>query len=116
MSQVISITDAAKAHIKRTLAAMSKPMLFFGLRGGGCAGFEYYWEPTDELEYSRMGDEDRDEVIDLGEGQSLILDCTSLVYVLGSEIDYETSFAGSQLVVRNPLAKSSCGCGTSISL
>ena len=42
------------------------------------------------------------------------MDSTGLMYLLGSTIDYKTDFVNSQLVVENPMAKSSCGCGTSV--
>lgn len=113
---VVNITEAARTHIQRVLIDMDKPYLVFGLKGGGCAGFEYFWEPADEEMYAKNGTPDRDEFIELGEDKKLIVDCTGLVYLLGSTIDYKTDFVSSQLVVTNPMAKSSCGCGTSIAV
>jgi len=113
---VVTLTEAARTHIRRVLINMDKPYLVFGLKGGGCAGFEYFWEPADEELYARNGDPARDEFIELGEDKKLVVDHTGLVYLLGSEIDYKTDFVSSQLVVNNPMAKSSCGCGTSISV
>jgi iron-sulfur cluster assembly protein len=116
MNEAVTLTEAARTHIRRVLTDMDKPYLVFGLKGGGCAGFEYFWEPADEAMYARNGDPARDEFIDLGEGKQLVVDHTGLVYLLGSTIDYKTDFVSSQLVVNNPMAKSSCGCGTSIAV
>ena len=112
--QAVTITEAARTHIRRVLIDMDKPYLVFGLKGGGCAGFEYFWEPADDELYAKNGTPERDEIIELAEGKKLIVDCTSLVYTLGSVIDYKSDFVSSSLVVENPSAKSSCGCGTSV--
>lgn len=110
----ITLTESARIHILRTLVSMDKKYLIFGLKGGGCAGFEYFWIPADEEDYAKNGDPSRDEFITLGEGKQLVVDHSGLVYLLGSEIDFKSDFISSQLVVNSPLATSSCGCGTSI--
>lgn len=111
---VITITESAKNHILNVLKSMDKPYLVFGLKGGGCAGFEYFWEPASQELYDKNGTPDRDEFIDLGEGKKLVVDCTSIVYLFGSQIDYKQDFVSSSLVVENPNATSGCGCGTSV--
>jgi iron-sulfur cluster assembly accessory protein len=113
---MITITESAQKHIVETLKKIDKPYLVFGLKGGGCAGFEYFWEPADEELYSEKGSPDIDEKINLGDGKTFILDGFSQMYILGSVIDYKNDFLSSQLVVENPMAKSSCGCGTSIAI
>jgi iron-sulfur cluster assembly accessory protein len=114
--QAVTITEAARTHIRRTLINIDKPYLVFGLRGGGCAGFEYFWEPADDELYAQNGSPGIDEMIHVGEGKCLIVDGSGLMYLLGSEIDYVSDFVSSQLVVRNPVSQSSCGCGKSISV
>ena len=116
MKAAITLTEAARTHIRRVLIDMDKPYLVFGLKGGGCAGFEYFWEPADETLYAQNGNPQLDEFIELGEDKQLVVDHNGLIYLLGSEIDYKTDFVSSQLVVNNPMAKSSCGCGTSIAV
>jgi iron-sulfur cluster assembly accessory protein len=111
---VVNITESAKKHIVNVLSSMDKPYLVFGIKGGGCAGFEYFWEPADQALYEKNGTPDKDEFIDIGEGKQLVVDCTSLVYTLGSTIDYKQDFVSSQLVVDNPNATGGCGCGTSV--
>ena len=113
---IINVTDSAKTHITTVLKNMDKPYLVLGLKGGGCAGFEYFWEPSDEDLYAKNGTPDRDEFIELNEDKKLIIDCTSLIYLFGCTIDYKSDFVSSSLVVENPNAKSSCGCGTSIAV
>jgi iron-sulfur cluster assembly protein len=114
--QAVTITEAARIHIRRVLIDMDKPYLVFGLKGGGCAGFEYFWEPADDELYAKNGSPEIDEMIHLGEDKCLIVDGSGLMYLLGSEIDYKSDFVSSQLVVRNPVSQSSCGCGKSISV
>ena len=113
---IINVTDSAKTHIVNVLKNMDKPYLVFGLKGGGCAGFEYFWEPADQEIYEKKGTPGRDEMIDLDCDKKLIIDCTSLVYLFGCTIDYKSDFISSSLFVENPNAKSSCGCGTSIAV
>lgn len=114
MKSVINITEAAEKHIVTVLNTVGKPYLIWGLKGGGCAGFEYFWEPADDELYAKNGTPNRDEVIELSDGKKLIVDCTSLVYTLGSTIDYKSDLMSSQLVVENPNSKGGCGCGTSV--
>lgn len=111
---IVDITDTAKEYIKGLLTDNKKPYLFLGIKGGGCAGFEYYWELMSPEDMKSLGTEDLDERIVLGDGHRLIIDHMSLVHLNGSVIDYKTSIDGSRLVIENPLAKSSCGCGTSV--
>ena len=114
MAEVVTLTESAKTHIRRVLIDIDKPYLVFGIQGGGCAGFEYFWQPADEELYAKNGSPSRDEFIELGEDKKLVVDGTSMVYLIGSTIDYKQDFVSSQLVVDNPAAKSSCGCGTSV--
>jgi iron-sulfur cluster assembly accessory protein len=116
MNQIVNLTESARVHIRNVLINMNKPYLVFGLKGGGCAGFEYFWEPSDQEMYDQLGSPELDEFLDLGEDKTLVLDHHSLVYVAGCTIDYKTDFISSQLSVTNPNAKNSCGCGTSVSV
>ncbi len=111
----ISITDSAKEYIKNVLNTHSKDYLFLSMKGGGCAGFEYTWETLNEEEYTKRGTPNRDEILVLDNGRKLAVDCTSIVYLFGSTIDYKIKLSGSMLVVDNPNTKGGCGCGTSVS-
>ena len=70
--------------------------------------FSYYWKVDDQ--YDPEG-----ELIQLDDNAYLAIDNASIMYVLGSKIDYVSDVMGSTIQVDNPLAQSSCGCGESIS-
>jgi iron-sulfur cluster assembly accessory protein len=72
--------------------------------------------PATEEEYNIKGSPEEDEFFDLGNNKKLVLDSVSQMYLIGSTIDYKSDFISSQLTVINPMAKSSCGCGTSIAV
>jgi len=76
------------------------------LKGGGCSGYKYDWGVTDNPPA-------RSEIIEAGEGH-LVIDKKSLLFLMGTEIDYEETIVGSQFVLNNPKVKSSCGCGVSV--
>lgn len=109
--QSVTITDKAKNHLINVLNESEEEFILFGLQGGGCAGFEYFWKLG-----SKEKIKDTDEIIILDGNKKLIVDTHSIMYLLGSKIDYKTSIEGSMLIVDNPQAQSSCGCGVSVSL
>ena len=111
--EILTITENAKKHLINILDSQEKPIVVFGLKGGGCAGFEYFWEPVDTATYDEKKSEN-DKKFELDESHTLVLDGYSEMMVMGSTIDYKTEFVGSMLVVENPNAQSACGCGTSV--
>jgi iron-sulfur cluster insertion protein len=76
----------------------------FAVGGGGCSGFEYEFSTTDKIE---------EDDIQFCDNPLSVIDNVSLKYLYGSTIDLSTSGLSKQLVVDNPGAKASCGCGTS---
>ena len=78
------------------------------IQGGGCSGFQYGFE----------FDENRaeDDLAIVTEGVTLLVDPLSLQYLMGAEVDYSESLTGAQFVIRNPNAKTTCGCGSSFSV
>ncbi|GIS96858.1 MAG: iron-sulfur cluster insertion protein ErpA [Gammaproteobacteria bacterium] len=78
------------------------------ITGGGCSGFSYGFT-FDE------GAADDDAVIER-DGVTMLIDAMSYQYLAGSEIDYKEDLQGSQFVVNNPNASSTCGCGNSFSV
>jgi iron-sulfur cluster insertion protein len=78
------------------------------IQGGGCSGFQYGFE----------FDENRaeDDVAIERDGVRLLIDPLSLQYLLGAEVDYTESLHGAQFVIRNPNAKTTCGCGSSFTV
>ncbi|HZX81637.1 MAG TPA: iron-sulfur cluster insertion protein ErpA [Lysobacter sp.] len=77
------------------------------IQGGGCSGFQYGFE-FDE------GKAEDDLAVET-DGVTLLVDPLSLQYLMGAEVDYTESLHGAQFVIRNPNAKTTCGCGSSFS-
>jgi len=76
--------------------------------GGGCSGFQYGFT------FDEVANED-DTVLDKN-GVTLLIDPMSFQYLVGAEIDYSEGLEGSQFVIKNPNASSTCGCGSSFSV
>jgi iron-sulfur cluster insertion protein len=76
--------------------------------GGGCSGFQYGFTFEEEV-----NDDDTQVQKD---SVTLLIDPMSLQYLMGAEIDYQDSLQGSQFVIRNPQATTTCGCGSSFSV
>jgi iron-sulfur cluster assembly accessory protein len=83
-------------------------MLRVAVEGGGCSGFQYQFDLVEEAQPDDLRIE-RD-------GAAALVDEMSLVLLKGSEIDFVDELAGAEFRVRNPNAKSSCGCGVSFSI
>lgn len=77
------------------------------VNGGGCSGFQYEFKIDDS-----RAPEDRAFEAD---GATVLVDDISLTYMAGSTLDFEDNLMGQAFRINNPLAKSSCGCGTSFS-
>lgn len=105
----ITVTQEAQDYFSKLVEQNNGKGVWLGLRGGGCAGFEYEWQIISADQKT-----DDAETVDF-ENWHLYVDKMSMVYLLGSTIDYLTDITGSRVVVNNPLATSSCGCGTSVS-
>ena len=106
---MIDITDSAKEYLRDIVKDNKRDYVAFGVKGGGCSGFSYIWDFSD-------GPNKEDELIDLGEGSSLIVDGMSIMYTIGSKIDYVKELGGTYLKVENPMAASQCGCGESFNV
>jgi iron-sulfur cluster assembly accessory protein len=101
-----AVTDRAAARIAEIVAA-SAPAPDTAL-AGGCSGFQYRFE----LDPQTQPD---DLVIQHGPAR-VVVDSVSLDLLTGSELDYTDELMGSHFAVRNPNAKSACGCGTSFAI
>lgn len=78
------------------------------IQGGGCSGFQYGFS------FDEQSAED-DLAIET-DGVTLVVDPISLQYLAGAEVDYSESLQGAQFVIRNPNAKTTCGCGSSFAV
>ena len=83
-------------------------MLRVYVQGGGCSGFQYGFS-FDENE------NDGDTKV-VTEGVTLLVDPMSMQYLMGAEVDYTEGLQGSQFVIRNPNASTTCGCGSSFAV
>lgn len=109
MSSDITMTSAAAERIKEILVAEpDKKVLRISVSGGGCSGFQY------EFDLDNVSN-DNDHAIEK-DGSTILIDSISLVYLLGSEIDFVDDLIGASFQINNPNATASCGCGTSFSI
>ena len=109
MSTDVSLSPAAAARLKAIGQTEGRPlMLRVAVEGGGCSGFQYQFDLVEEAQDDDLRIE-RD-------GAAALVDVVSLALLKGSEIDFVDELAGAEFRVRNPYAKSSCGCGVSFSI
>lgn len=106
---MINITENAKEKIISILKDENQTTLRFGLKGGGCHGFEYYLV----IETSTKAEDDT--AYSLGENFVILVDSVSLMYVDDTEIDYKKDIMGENFIFNNSKSTGRCGCGSSIS-
>ena len=105
----ITLSESAAGRIRQIAEREGRPvMLRVAVEGGGCSGFSYQLDLVEEAQEGDLKIE-RD-------GAAALVDEISLVLLKGSEIDFIDELAGAEFKVRNPNAKSSCGCGVSFSI
>jgi iron-sulfur cluster assembly accessory protein len=105
----ITLSESAAKRLLKLSAQEGRPvMLRVAVEGGGCSGFQYQLDLVDHAEPDDLKVE-RD-------GAAALIDTVSLELLTGSEIDFVDELAGAQFRVRNPNARSSCGCGVSFSV
>ncbi|KQY30117.1 heme biosynthesis protein HemY [Caulobacter sp. Root1455] len=105
----VTLSSNAARRLRTISAAEGHPvMLRVAVDGGGCSGFQYRFDLVDSAEPDDLRVE-RD-------GAAALVDVISLALLKGSEIDFVDELAGAEFRVRNPNAKSSCGCGVSFSI
>ena len=103
-------TDNAANKVKELIEEEGNPALKLRVfvTGGGCSGFQYGFTFDEEVA--------EDDTTMEKNGVQLLLDPMSYQYLDGAEIDYTDGLEGSQFVIRNPNASSTCGCGSSFSV
>lgn len=109
MSSPIIFTDNAAKQVKILIEEDGSRDLKLRVfvSGGGCSGFQYGFTFEEEV--------NEDDTLVQKNTVTLLVDPMSLQYLMGAEIDYQDSLQGSQFVIRNPQATSTCGCGSSFS-
>jgi iron-sulfur cluster insertion protein len=110
MPAPFSFTDNAANKGKELIVEEGNPELKLRVfvSGGGCSGFQYGFT------FDEVANED-DTALNKN-GVTLLIDPMSYQYLVGAEIDYSEGLEGSQFVIKNPNATSTCGCGSSFSL
>jgi len=110
MPKAISLTDAAARRVQDIIARSNEEYvgLRLGLKNAGCAGMEYTMEYATEIA-------PHDEIIK-DKGVTILIDAKALLFLLGTEMDYETSKLSSGFTFKNPNQTDACGCGESVTL
>jgi iron-sulfur cluster insertion protein len=106
----IVFTESAAAKVANLIAEEGNPDLKLRVfvQGGGCSGFQYGFTFDEAVN-------DDDMTLEKN-GVQLLIDSMSFQYLVGAEIDYKEDIQGSQFVIRNPNATTTCGCGSSFSV
>jgi iron-sulfur cluster assembly accessory protein len=109
MRTPVTLSETAARRLHSLAKSEGRPlMLRVAVEAGGCSGFSYRFDLIDHAEPDDLKIE-RD-------GASAVIDVVSLALLNGSEIDFVDELAGAEFRVRNPNARSSCGCGVSFSI
>ena len=108
--KVVTLTARAAERVREIMGRAEKPYagLRVGLKNGGCAGQEY------TLEYAETANP-LDEVVE-DKGVTILVEPKSILFLIGSEIDYEVSKLAAKFVFRNPNETDACGCGESVTI
>ena len=108
--KVMTLTDAAADRVRRIVEQSEDPILGLrvGVRNGGCAGMSY------TMEYARDQRAGEDVVED--KGVKVFVDPKALLFLLGTQMDFQTTKLASQFVFNNPNQTSACGCGESVAI
>jgi iron-sulfur cluster assembly protein len=106
----IMLTETAAKEIKKIIDEQNLPAdqtrLRVGVKGGGCSGFSYMLDLTEEP--IQESDEEME-----AHGVKIVVDMKSYLYLNGVEIDFKDEVMGRGFVFKNPNATSTCGCGSS---
>ena len=105
----LNFTDNAANKVKSLIDEEGNDALKLRVfvTGGGCSGFQYGFTFDEET--------NEDDTAMQKNGVTLLIDPMSYQYLIGAEIDYQEDLEGSQFVIKNPNATSTCGCGSSFS-
>jgi iron-sulfur cluster assembly accessory protein len=106
---MLSMTARAAKRIREIAAAEGHDVVLrISVSGGGCSGFSYGFALDEKT--------NDDDIVISRDGATIAVDLVSLDYMQGAEIDFVDDLIGQAFKIKNPLAQSSCGCGTSFSI
>jgi iron-sulfur cluster assembly protein len=108
--KAVTLTDAAAERVREIMENADRPYIALrvGVKNGGCAGQEYTFAYAEQIEAM-------DEVVE-DKGVTILIDPKAILFLIGSEIDYETTKLASKFVFRNPNQTDACGCGESVTI
>jgi len=108
--KVVTLSDAAAERVRDIMAKAEKPYagLRVGVKNGGCAGQEYV------LEYAAEAGP-LDEVVE-DKGVTILVEPKAVLFLIGTEIDYEVTKLSAKFVFKNPNETDACGCGESVTI
>ena len=108
--KAVTLTDRAAERVREILENADRPYvgLRVGVKNGGCAGQEYVFEYAAEKGPIDEGVEDK--------GVTILIEPTAVLFLIGTEIDYETTRLASKFVFNNPNQTDACGCGESVAI
>ena len=104
---IINISSIALNKLKTIITENNMKAVRFSLKTGGCNGFEYKLEPIQKL--------DKNDEHFLKDGVNVYICNKSLLFLIGTTIDWKKNIMGETFVFNNPNATSKCGCGSSFS-
>ena len=108
--KAVTLTDAAAERVREIMANAEKDYIALrvGVKNGGCAGQEYTFAYAEQIE-------PLDEVVE-DKGVTILIEPKAVLFLIGCEIDYETTKLASKFVFRNPNETDACGCGESVTI
>lgn len=106
----ITITDAALDKLRTLIETDGGPgaALRIFVSGGGCSGFQYG--------FTLDKDQAEDDMVFEKNGVKVLVDMMSYQYLTGAKVDYVEDLSGAQFIIHNPMATTTCGCGSSFSV
>ena len=110
LPKVMTLTETAAARVRAILSNSEHPVagIRVGVKNGGCAGMEYTLDYVAEIS-------PRDEVVE-DKGVQVLIDPKAVLFLIGTEMDYQVEKLKSGFVFNNPNQTSACGCGESVAI
>lgn len=106
----VNFTNDASLKVKELIEEEGDESLSLRvyITGGGCSGFQYAFAFENEIK--------EDDMVIKNNGVRLLVDSMSFQYLVGADVDYKDDVEGAYFIIRNPNAKTTCGCGSSFSV
>lgn len=109
MKSILNLTLNATKQLTKIAKENNASNILFYVKGGGCNGFNYKFEPTNDNPLKG------DEIVKINDDTKIIVCNKSLIHLIGTKIDWKKTVMGESFEFENPNSASSCGCGSSFS-